>query len=73
MPEIRRLETCTVRKGRSSLKEAVVTQHYEGRGLGLYDPFRTMGRGVHFCGEAKGLKPGAEGKPTVRNADSDEA
>ena len=73
MPEIRWLQTCTVRKGRSSLKEAVVTQHYEGRGLGLYVPFSTMGRGVHFCGEAKGLKPGAEGKPTVRNADSDEA
>ncbi len=54
MPEIRRLQTCTVRKGRSSLKEAVATRHYEGRGLGLYDPFSTMGRGVHFCGEAKG-------------------
>ena len=53
MPEIRRLQTCTVRKDRSSLKEAVATRHYEGRGLGLYDPFRTMGRGVHFCGEAK--------------------
>ena len=53
MPEIRRLQTCTVRKGRSSPKEAVVTRHYEGRGLGSYDPFRTMGRGVHFCGEAK--------------------
>ena len=56
MPEIRRLQTCTVRKGRSSLKEAAVTQHYEGRGLGLYVPFRTMGRGVHLCGEAKGWK-----------------
>ena len=54
MPEIRWLQTCTVRKGRSSLKEAVVTQRYEGRGLGLYVPFSTMGRGVHLCGEAKG-------------------
>ncbi len=56
MPEIRRLQTYTVRKGRSSLKEAAVTQQYEGRGLGLCNPFRTMGRGVHFCGEAKGWK-----------------
>ena len=44
MPEIRWSQTCTVRKGRSSLKEAVVTRHYEGRGLGSYDPFSTMGR-----------------------------
>jgi hypothetical protein len=73
VPEIRRLQTCTVRKGRSSLKEAVATRHYEGRGLGLYDPFRTMGRGVHFCGEAKGMKPGAVGKPIVHSADSHEA
>ena len=56
MPEIRWLQACTVRKGRSSLKEAVVTQHYEGRGLGLYVPFSTMGRGVHLCGEAKSVK-----------------
>ena len=28
-----------------------------------------MGRGVHFCGEAKGEKPGVVGKPTVHNAD----
>ncbi len=73
MPEIRWLQTCTVRKGRSSLKEAVVTRHYEGRGLGLYDPFSTMGRGVHLCGEAKSRKLGAVGKPKVRNADSHEA
>ncbi len=31
----------------------------------MYDPFSTMGRGVHFCGEAKGVKPGVEGKPTL--------
>ena len=73
MPEIRRLQTSAVRKDRSSLKEALATGHYEGRGLGLQDPFRTMGRGVHFCGEAKGTKPGAIGKPTVHSADSDEA
>jgi hypothetical protein len=53
VPEIRRLQTSAVRKDRSSLKEALATGHYEGRGLGLQDPFRTMGRGVHFCGEAK--------------------
>ena len=56
MPEIRWSQTCTVRKGRSSLKEAAVTRHYEGRGLGSYDPFSTMGRGVHLCGEAKSVK-----------------
>ena len=34
----------------------------------MYDPFSTMGRGVHFHGEVKGLKPEAVGKPTARNA-----
>ncbi len=62
-----------VRKGRSSLKQVVVTRPGKGRGLGLCDPFSTMGRGVHLCGEAKGCKPGAKGKPTVHNADYDEA
>jgi hypothetical protein len=39
----------------------------------LYDPFSTMGRGVHLCGEAKSSKLGVVGKPTVHNVDSHEA
>ena len=73
MPEIRWLQTCMVRKGRSSSKQVVVTQSGKRRGLGLCDPFSTMGRGVHHCGEAKDCKSGAIGKPTVRNVDFDEA
>jgi hypothetical protein len=62
-----------VRKGRSSSKQVLVTESGKRRGLGLCDPFSTMGRGVHLCGEAKDCKSGAIGKPTVHNADSDEA
>ncbi len=70
MPEIRWLQTCTVRKGRSPPKEIVATQDYEEGGPGSYVPFWITGRGVHLCGEVKGFKPEAIGKPTVCNTDS---
>jgi hypothetical protein len=56
VPEIRRLQTCTVQKGRSPPKEAVATRRYEEGGPGSYAPFCTTGRGVHLRGEVKGLE-----------------
>ena len=67
MPEIRWLQTCTVRKGRSPLKETLAIWEYEEGGPGSYVPFSTTGRGAHLRGEIKGSKPEVEGKPKVRS------
>ena len=45
----------------------MATRQYEEGGPGSCVPFCTTGRGVHLRGEAKGSKPEAVGKPTVRN------
>jgi hypothetical protein len=63
VPETRRLQTCAARKGRSLLKETTVRWRYEGEGPGLRVPSINTGRGAHYCGKPKGLKPGRAGKP----------